>query len=141
MIFVVQRHAARTLHYDFRLEVGGVLKSWAVPKEPSTDPSVKRLAIAVDDHDLGHATYESATVVIWDRGTYRNRTERDGVAVPIERALADGHVVVELAGERLEGRWALTRTDVEPRERWLLVKVREAPARAPTGPRARGSGR
>ena len=135
MIFVVQRDAARTLHYDFRLEVGGVLKSWAVPKEPSTDPSVKRLAIAVDDHDLGHATYESATVVIWDRGTYRNRTERDGHEVPIERALADGHVVVELEGHKLRGRYALTSTGMDgARERWLLVKVRDEAADARRNP-------
>jgi DNA ligase D-like protein (predicted 3'-phosphoesterase) len=139
LIFVIQKHAATALHYDFRLEVGGVLKSWAVPKGPSTDPRVKRLAMAVEDHDMGHASFEGATggggaVIVWDTGPYRNRTERDGQEVPIARALADGHAVVELEGRKLRGRYALTRTDTEPRERWLLVKVRDDEADARRDP-------
>jgi DNA ligase D-like protein (predicted 3'-phosphoesterase) len=137
-IFVIQKHQATALHYDFRLEVGGVLKSWAVPKGPSTDPRDKRLAMAVEDHALAHASFEGAVgsgaVIVWDNGTYRNRTERDGREVPMTRALADGHAVVELAGRKLRGRYALTRTDTEPRERWLLVKVRDAQADARSDP-------
>jgi DNA ligase D-like protein (predicted 3'-phosphoesterase) len=137
-IFVIQKHAATALHYDFRLEVGGVLKSWAVPKGPSTDPRDKRLAMAVEDHELGHASFEGAVgagaVIVWDTGPYRNRTERDGREVPIGRALADGHAVVALEGRKLRGRYALTRTDTEPRERWLLVKVRDEDADARRNP-------
>jgi DNA ligase D-like protein (predicted 3'-phosphoesterase) len=137
-IFVIQQHAATTLHFDVRLEVDGVLKSWAVPKGPSTDPRVKRLAMAVEDHALGHAEFEGPTgrgaVIVWDTGPYRNRTAREGREVPIGRALADGHAVVELCGHKLQGRFALTRTDTEPRERWLLVKVRDEHADARRNP-------
>jgi DNA ligase D-like protein (predicted 3'-phosphoesterase) len=137
-VFVIQKHQATALHYDFRLEVDGVLKSWAVPKGPSTDPRDKRLAMAVEDHGLGHAKFEgvigAGTVIVWDTGRYANRTERGGREVPMERALADGHVVVELEGQKLRGRYALTRTDTEPRERWLLVKVRDEAADAGRDP-------
>jgi DNA ligase D-like protein (predicted 3'-phosphoesterase) len=141
-IFVIQKHAATTLHYDFRLEVDGVLKSWAVPKGPSTDPREKRLAMAVEDHDLDYADFEgliegdygAGAVIVWDTGPYRNRTERDGRTIALGRALADGHAVVELEGRKLRGRYALTRTDTEPRERWLLVKVRDEAADARRNP-------
>jgi len=141
-IFVIQKHAARALHYDFRLEVGGVLKSWAVPKGPSTDPREKRLAMAVEDHELDYADFEgviggdygAGAVIVWDTGPYRNRTLRDGNEVPMDRALADGHAVVELEGHKLRGRYALTRSDTEPRERWLLVKVRDEDADARRNP-------
>ena len=141
-IFVIQQHAATTLHFDVRLEVDGVLKSWAVPKGPSTDPRVKRLAMAVEDHALDYADFEgvisgsygAGAVIVWDTGPYRNRTERDGREVPIGHALADGHAVVELCGHKLQGRFALTRTDTEPRERWLLVKVRDEHADARRNP-------
>ena len=116
-LFVVQKHSASTLHYDFRLEVGGVLRSWAVPKGPSTDPRDKRLAVAVEDHSLSYARFEgviesgygAGTVIVWDIGTYDNLTERDGRAVPLSRALKDGHAVVDLHGEKLHGGYALTR--------------------------------
>ncbi len=138
-IFVVQQHQATTLHYDLRLEVAGVLKSWAVPKGPSTDPRDKRLAVAVEDHELEHARFEGAAgrggVIVWDTGPYANRTARGGDEVPIERALADGHAVVELEGRKLRGRYALTRTGVERgREQWLLVKVRDEAADARRNP-------
>jgi DNA ligase D-like protein (predicted 3'-phosphoesterase) len=143
-IFVVQKHAARTLHYDVRLEVDGVLKSWAVPKGPSTDPREKRLAVAVEDHELDYADFEgtigersygAGAVIVWDTGPYANRTERAGEEVPIERALADGHAVVELFGRKLRGRWALTRTGTQRgREQWLLVKVRDEAADARRNP-------
>jgi DNA ligase D-like protein (predicted 3'-phosphoesterase) len=129
-VFVVQQHRASTLHFDFRLQVGDVLKSWAVPKGPSTDPRDKRLAVAVEDHSLEHGGFEGAlgegAVIVWDTGPYENVTRSDGGEVPIDRALADGHAVVALHGEKLRGAFALTRTDRQGgRERWLLVKVRD----------------
>jgi DNA ligase D-like protein (predicted 3'-phosphoesterase) len=122
-IFVIQLHQARALHYDFRLEVDGVLKSWAVPKEPSMDPAVKRMAIEQPDHALSHADHSSETVEIWDRGTYEQ-----GGRVPWPAALERGHAVFVLHGQRLEGGFALQRTTPRPRDRtvnWLLIKRRE----------------
>jgi DNA ligase D-like protein (predicted 3'-phosphoesterase) len=121
MRFVIQRHRATTLHYDLRLEAGGVLKSWAVPKEPSTDPAVKRLAVQVDDHALSHADYESDRVSIWDRGTYRPLTEG-----PVEEAISNGHLSFELDGERLHGGFTLQRTSDGAKPQWLLIKRRDA---------------
>ncbi len=131
--FVVQKHAASSLHYDFRLEVGGALRSWAVPKGPSTDPADRRLAMAVEDHPLSYGDFEgvigagygAGSVIVWDAGTYENLSERDGAPVPIERALADGHAAVWLDGHKLRGAWSLRRFGTEPRERWLLVKRRD----------------
>ena len=124
MIFVVQLHQARSLHYDLRLEVDGVLASWAVPKEPSVDPRDKRLAVQVDDHELEHATYEDADKSIWDHGTYDHLTEQDGAAVDPRSAIEAGHLKVDLHGERLRGVFALTRTSMGGDSRnWILVKV------------------
>jgi DNA ligase D-like protein (predicted 3'-phosphoesterase) len=138
--FVIQKHDASTLHYDFRLEAGGVLKSWAIPKGPSTDPRDKRLAIRVEDHSLGYFDFEgvigsgygAGTVIVWDMGTYTNRTEEDGESVAVEKAIDDGHVVFELHGEKLRGAYALTRTGTAPggKERWLLIKKRDEAADA-----------
>jgi DNA ligase D-like protein (predicted 3'-phosphoesterase) len=140
-LFVIQKHQATTLHYDFRVEVGGVLRSWAVPKGPSTNPRDKRLAVAVEDHSMDHARFEGQTgrgggaVIVWDIGSYRNVTERDGRKVAIKRALADGHAVLELHGEKLQGGYALTRTGMSgKRERWILVKVRDGTADARRNP-------
>ncbi|MBB5157770.1 DNA polymerase ligase N-terminal domain-containing protein [Saccharopolyspora phatthalungensis] len=129
--FVVQKHDASSLHYDFRLEVEGVLKSWAVPKGPSLDPREKRLATPTEDHPLDYLEFEgeipegygSGTVVVWDTGTYRNDTEKDGQRVAMADALAAGHVKVWLRGEKLRGDFALSRTRFRGREQWLLVKV------------------
>jgi DNA ligase D-like protein (predicted 3'-phosphoesterase) len=137
-IFVVQRHEATALHFDLRLQVGDVLASWAVPKGPSLDPRDKRLAKQVDDHALGHATFEGAvghsprgvgTVIVWDTGTLRNLTERDGVPVDLAAAIEAGHLKVELTGHKLSGAFALTRTSMngDPRN-WILVKVDDAGA-------------
>jgi DNA ligase D-like protein (predicted 3'-phosphoesterase) len=137
-MFVFQRHDASSLHFDFRLEVDGVLISWAVPKGPSTDPREKRLATRTEDHPLAYADFEgvipagqygAGTVVVWDTGPYRNITERDGHPVPMGAALEAGHVKVWLDGQKVTGAFALTRTKMRGDERnWLLVKVDDAGA-------------
>jgi DNA ligase D-like protein (predicted 3'-phosphoesterase) len=121
--FVVQQHDATTLHFDFRIESGGVLRSWAVPKGPSTDPADKRLAVHVDDHAMAHATYESANVEIWDSGWY----EYAG-AGSVADAIEAGHLRFVLHGDRLHGGFALTRAALGGDERnWLLVKTNDPP--------------
>jgi len=136
-IFVVQKHDASHLHYDFRLEVGGVLKSWAIPKGPSTDPRDKRLAVPTEDHPLEYADFEgvipegeygAGTVLVWDLGPFRNITEKQGVAVPLEDAVAHGHVKVWLGGHKLRGGYALTRFRTGKDESWLLVKMEDEAA-------------
>src|SRR5271155_5056825 len=126
--FVVQQHAATTRHFDLRLEVGGVMRSWAVPKGPSLDPSVKRLAVQVDDHAVEHNAFEGPTdrggVVVWDRGDYEQ-----GGRVPWPEALERGHAVFVLHGEKLRGGFALQRTRPGPKAQWLLIKRRDAEAR------------
>jgi len=133
-VFVIQKHQASSLHYDFRIEVEGVLKSWAVPKGPSTDPSVKRLAVPTEDHPLGYADFEGVipegeygggTMIIWDRGTYRNLKEEDehGEVPSLEDQIEDGHVTIWLAGQKLQGGYALIRTGKGEKPRWLLVKM------------------
>ncbi len=138
-IFVIQKHAATSLHYDFRLEVDGVLKSWAVPKGPSTDPRDKRLAVEVEDHQLAYASFEgvigegsygAGAVIVWDTGPYRNITERDGEEVPLGRALREGRASVWLEGEKIRGGYALTRIRKGAKPQWLLIKRRDAEADA-----------
>ena len=134
--FVVHKHAARRLHYDFRLELDGVLKSWAVPRGPSLDPSVKRLAIAVEDHPLEYDDFEgvipagqygAGAVLIWDRGIWIPKHEP---AESYERGLIE----FELRGERLRGRWTLVRMNRgENRRNWLLIKQNDAEARPGSG--------
>lgn len=134
--FVVQRHEASSLHYDFRLEVDGVLKSWAVPKGPSLDPQDKRLATQTEDHPTDYADFEgeipegygAGTVVVWDTGGYRNLTEHRSEAVPMAEALDRGHAKFELDGSKLRGAFALTRTRAGGKPQWLLVKVDDAEA-------------
>jgi len=143
MRFVVQEHRARSLHYDFRLEAGGVLKSWAVPKGPATDPREKRLAVRTPDHPLDYASFEgvipageegAGPVIVWDAGTYRNRTEQHGKKISVEKAVERGHVVFELHGKKLRGGYALTRAGHWSGDDWLLVKMVDTyadPARDP----------
>jgi DNA ligase D-like protein (predicted 3'-phosphoesterase) len=129
--FVIQQHHATSLHWDFRLEVGGTFKSWAVPKGPSMNPREKRLAMAVDDHSIawgdfegtiGEGQYGAGPVIVWDRGTYENLREE-----PMESALDAGHASFWLDGEKLHGGWSLRRIDGR---RWLLVKRRDEHADA-----------
>jgi len=125
-MFVIQKHRATALHYDFRLEVDGVLKSWAVPKGPSLDPSVKRLAMQVEDHPVDYAKFEGVipegeygggTVMVWDYGTYKP----EGDLTP-EEALKKGDFKFTLDGEKLKGSWVLVRTR---NRQWLLIKHRD----------------
>jgi DNA ligase D-like protein (predicted 3'-phosphoesterase) len=126
--FVVQEHQARAHHFDFRLEVEGTMRSWAVPKGPSLDPVVKRLAVEVDDHDVAHNEFEGATdggaVILWDRGLYEQ-----GGRVPWPEALDRGHAVFVLHGTKLSGGFALQRTRGGNKPQWLLIKRRDEYAR------------
>ncbi len=126
--FVVQEHQASAHHYDLRLEVEGAMKSWAVPKEPSMDPAVKRLAIQVADHSPAHNDFEGELdggwVRTWDRGAYEQ-----GGRVPWPEALERGHAVFVLHGERLKGGFALQRTRGGEKPQWLLIKRRDEYAR------------
>ena len=117
-IFVIQRHQASHLHYDFRLEMDGVLKSWAVPKQPSDDDKVRRLAIQVEDHDLAYADFEgvieegsygAGKVEIWDKGEYEIVEHHDDLLMFI------------LRGQRMQGTWKLIRTNYRPGNNWLLT--------------------
>ena len=126
--FVVQEHAATAHHFDLRLEVGGVMRSWAVPKGPSMDPAVKRLAVEVDDHAMAHNDFEGLTegggVIVWDRGSYEQ-----GGRVAWSEALDRGHAVFVLHGEKLRGGFALQRTRPGEKPQWLLIKRRDEQAR------------
>jgi DNA ligase D-like protein (predicted 3'-phosphoesterase) len=138
--FVIQKHDATTLHYDFRLEVDGALRSWAVPKGPSTDPREKRLAVEVEDHPLAYADFEgvigagygSGAVIVWDAGTYRNLDEERSMA----EALEAGHAKVWLEGEKLRGGWTLQRTHAGRKPQWLLIKRRDEGADARRNPQS-----
>ncbi len=158
-IFVVQEHHATRLHYDFRLEADGVLKSWAVTNEPSLDPAVKRLAVRVEDHPLAYAGfagtipeghYGAGDVSIWDHGTY----EPADPERPFAEGLAAGRLSFVLHGEKLNGRFALVRMRGQRggKENWLLIKSRDdlarpgtaepkSPARAPARPKGRAKSR
>ena len=122
-VFVVQEHQATAHHYDVRLEVDGVMRSWAVPKGPSLDPAAKRLAVQVEDHALSHNDYESDSVIVWDRGTYEQ-----GGRVAWPEALERGHAVFVLHGEKLRGGFALQRTRPGEKPQWLLIKRRDEQA-------------
>jgi bifunctional non-homologous end joining protein LigD len=122
--FVVQKHQASRLHYDFRLEWNGVLLSWAIPKGPSLDPSVKRLAMPVEDHPLEYGKFEGVipegqygggTVMIWDRGTWEPEVD------DVDEALRKGDLKFTLHGKKLQGSWVLVKTKLG----WLLIKHRD----------------
>ena len=127
-VFVVQEHQATAHHYDLRLQVDAVMRSWAVPKGPSLDPAAKRLAVEVEDHTVDHNDFEGTLgdggVIVWDRGTYEQ-----GGRVSWPDALERGHAVFVLHGEKLRGGFALQRTRPGAKPQWLLIKRRDDEAR------------
>lgn len=145
-IFVIQKHDASSLHYDFRLEIDGVLKSWAVPKGPSTDPRDKQLAIETEDHPLDYADFEGmippgeyggGSVMVWDIGPFDNAKRDDDGAITrsLAECWADGHLRIVLHGQKLSGGYALTHFRSEGGKRqWLLVKTDDASADARRNP-------
>ena len=136
LAFVIQKHAARNLHYDLRLELDGVMKSWAVPKGPSLDPSVKRLAMEVEDHPIEYNSFEGTipkgeygggTVMLWDRGAYTYGGMDPDPVEGLHRGYAKGDFKFVLHGKRLRGSWVLVRTrrGERGRSQWLLIKHRD----------------
>lgn len=142
--YVIQKHDASNLHYDFRIAVGGVLKSWAVPKGPSLDKSEKRMAIQTEDHPIEYANFEGVipedeygggTVMVWDRGTYENITEKDDEIKDLDQAIEDGHFMIRIKGEKLRGGFAMTRIRKKNNgDQWLLVKMDDDQADARRNP-------
>src|ERR1700744_2419442 len=137
LLFVIQKHDASHLHYDFRLEMDGVLKSWAIPKGPSTDPSVKRLAMMVEDHPFDYRTFEGiipegqyggGTVIVWDEGTYepiediKGKKEQEKLLL---KQLKSGDLKIRLHGEKLHGEFALVKTHGMGENAWLLIKHKD----------------
>ena len=136
LVFVVQKHQASRLHYDFRLELDGVLKSWAVPKGPSLNPKEKRLAIMVEDHPLEYRTFEgviaegeygAGEVIVWDQGTYRPLAgkTKDAMQKQVREQLNKGNLRFLLFGEKLRGEFALIRQQRLGEKAWLLIKKRD----------------
>lgn len=135
-IFVIQKHQASHLHYDVRLQIGNVLTSWAVPKGPSTDPKIKRLAVQTEDHPLDYAYFEgiipegygAGTVMVWDIGTYENIKETS-----MKDALKQGRIEVILHGKKLEGAYAFIETKLDKmsdKKKWLFFKMHDEFANA-----------
>jgi len=131
-VFVIHKHEATHLHYDFRLEIGRVLKSWAIPKRPSADPDVKRLAISTPNHPLSYKNfkgtipegeYGAGKVSIWDKGTYENLRD-----VSMSKSYKEGKIVICLKGKRLKGNYTLVRMkrSLQPGKppQWLLIKMK-----------------
>lgn len=147
-MFVVQEHRASSHHFDFRLEVDGVLRSWAVPKGPSPDPREKRLAVPTEDHPLSYADFEGVipedrygggSVIVWDAGPYESlKDDGEGGRVPLGEQLDAGHATFRLHGEKLRGGWSLTRfrdgSEEGEDEAWLLVKMDDDEADARRNP-------
>jgi bifunctional non-homologous end joining protein LigD len=140
LLFVVQKHSARRLHFDFRLELDGVLKSWAIPNGPSLNPSIKRLAVMVEDHPLDYGSFEGSIpageygageVIVWDRGYYQAQdeqkviiSERARSETAIREGLIKGKLSFELHGQKLQGSWALVKLQHSPKD-WLLIKHKD----------------
>jgi DNA ligase D-like protein (predicted 3'-phosphoesterase) len=134
--FSIQKHSATSLHYDLRLEVNGVLASWAVPKGPSLDPRDKRLAMRTEDHPLEYLEWEgvipkgeygAGPMIVWDRGVFQNISEtRSGQPMELAEAIEKGDVKIFMLGEKIKGAYALVRTGpAGDREKWLLIKKRD----------------
>ncbi|HLW72838.1 MAG TPA: DNA polymerase ligase N-terminal domain-containing protein [Candidatus Babeliales bacterium] len=142
-IFVIQKHNASHLHYDFRLEIDGVLKSWAIPKGPSTDPHDKRLAMETEDHPMDYARFEgiipegeygAGAVIVWDTGTFENIKEKDGKPISLAQSYKNGQIEVNLHGKKLQGGYALIRTSGDDMKKWLCIKMRDEYADARRNP-------
>jgi DNA ligase D-like protein (predicted 3'-phosphoesterase) len=142
-IFVIQKHDASSLHYDFRLEIDGVLKSWAVPKGFSTDPRDRRLAIMTEDHPLEYGDFEGVipeeeygggTVLVWDTGTYRNLKKEGDDPKTMAEALDEGHMTFWLEGDKIRGGYALINTKRGGKDNWLLIKMDDDEADARRNP-------
>ncbi|APC91652.1 MULTISPECIES: DNA polymerase ligase N-terminal domain-containing protein [Francisella] len=137
-LFVVQKHAGRSLHYDFRIEIDGVLKSWTVPKGPSLNPKEKRLAILTENHPLQYAQFEgiipegeygAGNVIVWDIGYYRNVKDTKEGPVSMSSCFSQGKIEIELHGQKLNGVFALVRTKMRGSNKhylqWLLIKKQD----------------
>jgi len=135
-IFVIQKHYARNLHYDLRLEIEGVLASWAVPKGPPTEPRARRLAVRTDDHLFEYADFEgvipegeygAGKVIIWDKGTYINlRYRKKEDKTDMAKSLKEGKIEVRFKGKKINGIYYLIRTGIQrEKEQWLLIKAEE----------------
>ena len=140
LIFVVHKHAASHLHYDFRLEMDGVLKSWAIPKGPSMNPEEKRLAIMVEDHPYTYKDFEgiipegnygAGTVMVWDYGTYKLADDHptEKVEDKLKSDLQNGHLSFILDGKKLKGEFALVKLKIKQKDAWLLIKKEDEYAR------------
>lgn len=143
--FVIQKHNATNLHFDFRLEIDHTLKSWAVPKGPSTDPAVKRMAIPTEDHPLEYRNFEGTipqgeygggTVMIWDRGTFRNlKKDKEGKEIDLSKSFKMGTLEFWLEGEKLKGGYALIKMKSgNMKDNWLLIKMDDEEADARRNP-------
>ncbi|MDZ7837234.1 MAG: DNA polymerase ligase N-terminal domain-containing protein [Actinomycetota bacterium] len=141
LTYAIQKHKSRNLHYDLRLELDGVLKSWAVPKGPSTDPAQKRLAVPTEDHPIDYARFEgiipegqygAGTVIVWDKGTYRNLKQDKSTA----ESLQQGKLEFFIQGKKLQGAYVLLRTGKKNDDdnRWLLIKMKDQHADARRNP-------
>lgn len=144
-IFVIQKHDATNLHYDFRLEIDNTLKSWSVPKGPSTDPRVKRMAIPTEDHPIPYANFEGTipkgqygggTVMIWDKGTFKNiKTNDKGEPIDLKKAYEMGTLEFSLKGKKLSGGYALVKMKSgNMKGNWLLIKMKDDEADARRNP-------
>ncbi len=141
LIYVIQKHNASNLHYDLRLELNGVLKSWAIPKGPSTDPSQKKLALPTEDHPIDYANFEgiipegeygAGSVIVWDTGTYRNLKDD----ISLEKSLEKGKLEIFIEGKKLKGAYVLLKTGKksDKNQRWLFIKMKDKYADARRNP-------
>lgn len=143
-LFVIQKHEASHLHYDLRLEIEGVLMSWAVPKGPSTNPAEKHLAVETEPHPYEYARFEGVipeneygggTVMVWDIGTYKNIKEKNGKSVPMKKCMQEGQIEVWLEGHKIRGGYVLIRTKYKGNKKnWLLIKMDDEYADARRNP-------
>lgn len=133
-IFVVQEHHASRLHYDFRLQIGSTLKSWAIPKGPSLNPKDKRLAVETEDHPLSYANFEgiipkgeygAGIVLVWDKGTFQHLSEKKSKLIELEQAYTDGHIFFSLQGKKLKGKFILHKLKAADKPAWILIKAND----------------